>query len=61
MPFFMHAHTCTNVYALEEKSLGGDTGHKFSNVEEAELVAWFGGVIRHGANEGAPGSLSGAG
>jgi len=33
MPFFMHAHMCTNVYALGEKSLGGGTGHKFSNVE----------------------------
>ena len=29
MPFFIHACTCTNVYALGEKSWGDGTGHKF--------------------------------
>ena len=55
--FFQHARACTNVYALGEKGWGGGTGHKFQNVEEAELVAWYGAVLRHGAREGSPGSL----
>ena len=58
IPFFQHARACTNVYALGEKGWGGGMGHRFNNVEEAELVTWMGAIIRHGAREGNPGSLN---
>ena len=57
MPFFTVASSCTNIYALVEGGKGGGYGHKWTNVDEAELVRWVGVPIRNGARNGSPGSI----
>ena len=58
MPFFTEASyfTNTNIYAAAEGK-GGGYGHKWENVNEAELLRWTAVPIRNGARTGDSGSI----
>ena len=56
MPYFTEASAFTNIYAAAEGK-GGGYGHKWENVNEAELLRWTAVPIRNGARTGDSGSI----